>query len=131
MANKTYSKCIDSILADIEKRKNVDYADKKSVNRYNAAMKRIIENVQYINTFYPDMKSDFIGLMEHPDPRVVSVIACMIVDFLSCSAAEKRTAMSIYRQLVDSGKLGNMDRIALPLVLKKWEEKIQRIEMEE
>ena len=53
MVEKTAEECIRRILVDIEKRKNVDYADKLSVRRYNAAYDRIYANAKYINDNYP------------------------------------------------------------------------------
>ena len=53
MVEITAEECIHRILVEIEKRKSVDYADKRSVRRYNAAYDRIYANAKYINDNYP------------------------------------------------------------------------------
>jgi hypothetical protein len=51
--DKTVDSCIAHILRDIDKRREVDLADKNAVRRYNAAMDRIVKNMEYIDAHFP------------------------------------------------------------------------------
>ena len=61
MANKSFEKCFEHILRDIKKRKTVDYLDKNSIRRYNAAADRMFANATYINDTYPERTQEFVG----------------------------------------------------------------------
>lgn len=69
--NKTGDDYINRILKDIDRRRAVDYGDKNSVRRYNAAMERIIRNAKYIDAHFPEELEKFVELCDHPDVFIV------------------------------------------------------------
>ena len=74
--------CITQILKDIDKRKTVNYADKNSVRRYNAAMDRIIVKANYLCDNYPDKMNLFISLLDHPDYDICSTCTAVYTDYI-------------------------------------------------
>lgn len=123
MANKTYDQCINRILRDVEKRKSVDYSDRASVRRYNTAMDRIVEHVQYIIDNHAERISDFIHMMYHPDAYVSLMIACEVINRVPCSMEQKWEAIEKVRELANDTQLSGITRVSLPFSIKRWEEK--------
>ena len=121
MGNKIFEERIERIFRDIEKRKTVDYADKNSVRRYNAAMDRIVANVKAINNDYPEQKRAFLDFMYHKDPSIAMTFACMVIHVLSCEVDEKREAIAVVRKLLEDGKLDALQKITVPYNLERWE----------
>jgi hypothetical protein len=79
MANKTADQCIEYILKNIDKRKDVDYGSRLSVRRFNAAYDRILENARYIDRHYPNALGSLMELIYHQDIFVVEHCAPIIL----------------------------------------------------
>jgi len=122
MTNKTPQKCIDQILKDIEKRKTVDYSDRQSVRRYNAAMLRIIKNAEYIEKKHPDCVLVFTDLIYHSDPAVAHCCASLTIDRLNCSKEIKIEALNVIKALAAAGKIDELKMIILRRRIKEWED---------
>lgn len=121
MANKSFEKCISSILAGIESRKSVDYGDKKSVRKYNAAYGRMKNNAMYINTHYSDRIDELFGLTNHSDPEIAYAVACLIIYHIDCSNTMKRATIGVVKKLYDEGKTPKLSELTLPSCIMNWE----------
>lgn len=122
MKNKTPQQCIDQILKDIDKRKTVDYSDRQSLRRYNAAMVRIIKNAEYIEKNHPDCVLVFTNLIYHSDPSVAHCCASLTIDRLNCSKEIKIEALNVIKALCAAGKIDELKMITLRRRIKEWED---------
>lgn len=121
MKTKTAEECISRILRDIEKRRSVDYADKKSVRRYNAAIDRIMENANYLCDNYPDQMELFIALVRSPDYSI-SATCTSILYYLHGSTLEfKRIALGSARQLLLHPDANEVEQFIWRVNIQRWE----------
>ena len=81
----SYENLFKCFLTDVEKRKNIDYCDKNSIRRYNAAMDRIIKVSRQISEMYPDHIDEFSSLLNSDDIKLQLTCACMMVQFMNCT----------------------------------------------
>lgn len=102
MAGKNAETCIVRILRDIDRLRDVDFGDNNSLRRYNAAMRRIAENVALIDETFPNDLGLFVELCNHPDPFVVDRCARRVFELTNTSKEHKRTAFdAMFRRLAD------------------------------
>lgn len=64
---KSVEDCMKGFLEEVEKRKQVDYGDRTSVRRFNAAYKKCLSYVKYVDEHYPDQLDLLLVFLEHPD----------------------------------------------------------------
>lgn len=122
--SKTIEKCIQEILKNIETRKTVDYGDKASVRRYNAAYDRILRNVMYIEKNYPEHQNLFMEMLSHQDAHVAYCFACLILNRFSYGIEQRKQALSVVKNVYNTRKLNG---IIIPyLVIQDWEETLRR-----
>ena len=131
MNKKSLIKCLEQIVADIELRKTVNYGDRSSVRRYNAAYDRIEKNVKYIENNYPDQLHVFTDLLFCPNQSVSYTCACMILNVLKCSSKMKRTALDEVKRQLAAGQLDALTEVYLPYIIQEWEEIIADLEESE
>ena len=98
MAEKTAEECIRRILVDIDKRKTVDYGDRLSVRRFNAAYNRISANAKYINDHYPGQLSLLTELFFHPDLDVVTCCASLVFQLNHATKEQKLLAIDVLKK---------------------------------
>ena len=125
MAKKSFDQCIESIIADIELRKNVDYGKRKSVSQYNKAYDRIAAVTKYIDENYSDQIDRFISLIHHDDPAVSFMFCCLILNNrVHCMGAKKQEALQAVKALLSEKKIPAFSTIALPMIIQEWENEI-------
>jgi hypothetical protein len=120
--NKTPEKCIANILKDAEKRKTVDYGDRNSVRRFNAAMDRIHANLNYIDENFPDQIGLVVELLDSPESGVSLVCAIKLLDFRSATPEHKQKALQTIRRIMDDPSTDKITRFALEHTFPKYEE---------
>ena len=121
MDQNSFEKCLADILRDIELRKNVDYGDKKSVRKYNAAYGRMKNNAICINENYSDRVDELFALTSHSDPAIAYAVACLIINHVKCSNTMKRAAIAVVKKLFEDKKTPKLSELSLPSCLKDWE----------
>ena len=126
MTGKTADQCIEYILKNIEKRKEVDYGSRLSVRRFNAAYDRIFENAQYIDIHYPDAIGSLMKLIYHQDILVVAHCAPIILALDHSTLAQKWEAIEVVRALTVDDRLSSGDRMGFSMSLETWEAKLQK-----
>ncbi len=124
MVEKTAEECIRRILVDIEKRKNVDYADKLSVRRYNAAYDRIYANAKHINDNYPAQLSLLIELFFHPDFSVVTCCAPLIFRLTNATKEQKLLAIETIKMAIKDPRMDSISKLGFSMSLKDWEKQV-------
>ena len=117
---KTFEKYIEHILKNIESRKAIDYGDKNSVRRYNAAADRIAKDVTAIEEQHLDKINAFFQLIYHPDPAVAHAIAWYVYDRKSFSVQQKQEAFRVIQSLLDSGAIKGVDAIHTEFLLRHY-----------
>ena len=124
MIEKTAEECIRRILVDIEKRKNVDYADKLSVRRYNAAYDRIYANAKYINDNYPAQLSMLIELFFHPDFSVVMCCAPLVLGLDKATKEQKLLAIETIKKGIEDPRMDSVSKLGFSISIKDWEKQV-------
>ena len=124
MIEKTAEECIRRILVDIEKRKNVDYADKLSVRRYNAAYDRIYANAKYINDNYPAQLSMLIELFFHPDFSVVMCCAPLVLQLDKATKEQKLLAIETIKKGIEDPRMDSVSKLGFSISIKDWEKQV-------
>lgn len=124
MTEKTAEECIRRILVDIEKRKNVDYADKLSVRRYNAAYDRIYANAKYINDNYPAQLSMLIELFFHPDFSVVMCCAPLVLKLDKATKEQKLLAIETIKKGIEDPRMDSVSKLGFSISIKDWEKQV-------
>ena len=124
MAKKTAEECIRRILVDIEKRKNVDYTDKLSVRRYNAAYDRINANAKYINDNYPAKLTLLIELFNHPDLSVVTHCAPLVFILDNTTKEQKLFAIKTLKNAIQDARMDSVSKLGFSISLKNWEKQV-------
>ena len=121
MDQNSFEKCLVNILRDIELRKNVDYGDKKSVRKYNAAYGRMKNNAICINENYSDRVDELLALTNHSDPVIAYAVACLIIYHVECSNTMKRAAIAVVKKLFEEKKTPKLSELSLPSCIMDWE----------
>jgi hypothetical protein len=124
MAKITAEECIHRILVEIEKRKSVDYADKRSVRRYNAAYDRIYANAKYINDNYPSQLTLLVELFSHPDLAVVTTCAPLVFRLDRAKKEQKLLAIDTIKKAIQDPRMDSVSRLGFTMSLRDWEQQV-------
>lgn len=118
--------CIEYILRDIDKRRTVDYADKNSVRRYNAAMDRIVSRANFICENYPDKMELLVTLLDHPDYQIAATCTSVLFGLRSATKEHKLTAIKAARRLLLRPELSDMEKFIWTTNIDRWETEIAK-----
>lgn len=125
MVVSSFDVYLNRILKDIEYRKNVDYESRMSVRKFNAAYKRIINNISMIEMHYPEQKPTFLDMLTHEDNAVAYNIAWLILQRPFFTLDEKRCALNVIKTLYYEKKLEHLiDKAILHLIIPEWDERL-------
>lgn len=119
---KSVDECIKGYLEQVEKRKNVDYADKASVRRYNAAYDKCFRFAKYIDDYYPEQLDVLVALLEHPDTDIVMHCAPMLFRLNNTTRKHKLSAIAASKKLLLDPKINEVDKYVIACNVAKWEE---------
>jgi hypothetical protein len=126
MANNI-TQCLDEIVKCIVQRKSVDYGNKASVRRFNAAYDRIIKHARYIDLHYPDQIDAMMTLLYHDDFDVVLHVAPIILTLVNSTFTQKWEAIGVLKKLVADESLPKSDRLAYSASLENWEKRLRQM----
>ena len=126
MDNKSLNDCIASILIDIEKRKTVDYTDKKSIRRYNAAMDRIVSNIKYIENNCPSCIESIIDFLNNPDQAVSGTFASLIFNMKNATLEHKMKCLSTAKSIINNSQTSSLNRVGWQYRARQMEDEINR-----
>lgn len=124
MKTRTAEECINRILRDIEKRRSVNYADKNSVRRYNAAIDRIFENANYLCDNYPDEMDLFMQLVNHPDYSISATCTSTLHSLSNASPEQKKAAICSAKRLLAHPDANEVDRFGWRVNIQRWEDEL-------
>ena len=130
MGNKTVDQCIETILKSIEQRRSVDYGNRLSVRRFNAAYDKILENARYIDSHYPSQIDAIMKLLYHHDVDVISHCAPIILTLCNSTIEQKREAINVIKLLLTSDKLSKGDKLGFSMSLESWEKRLVKMTQE-
>lgn len=125
MKQLSAEECIARILKDIDKRRMVDYSDKNSVRRYNAAMDRIIERSNYLCDNYPDKMDLFVSLLDHPDYDICSTCTAVLYGLHNATRDQQLTALASAKHLLSHPDINELDVFILTVNIERWETQLQ------
>jgi hypothetical protein len=121
---KSVEVCIEGYLEQIGKRKNVDYADKASVRRFNAAYDKSFQFAKYIDDHYPERLDCFMALLEHPDIDVVMHCAPMLLRLNNTTIEQKRKALETCKSFLHHPMIDEPTKLGFSLSIPEWEEEL-------
>ena len=125
MCDVTFERCLKNIFTDIEKRRSVDYADRNSVRRYNAASDRIYKNFAYIDEHFPDRIESLMEYVDADNLERIWFFVFGITKMKNSSKEQKVRCVEELRKLRDNPNLGSVERdFALPWNLEVLEKEI-------
>lgn len=119
--SKTAEECIALMLEDIERRKTVEYSDKKSVRAYNAAMDRIYKNGRYINAVYPEKLYLLIELLSSKDVKVILTVATLIQRLPNTTREHRIASIQAVKKLLSSDVLDPVEVLGCTWNVEEWE----------
>ena len=119
--------CILRILKDIDKRKTVNYADKNSVRRYNAAMDRIIERANYLCNNYPEKMDLLTALLSHSDYHIASTCTAVLFGLQNATKEYKLAALASAKRLLTHPDINELDSFIWTVNIERWETELQII----
>ena len=125
MKQLTAEECIARILKDIDKRRTVEYDDKNSVRRYNAAMDRIVERANYLCDNYPDKMGLLTELLSHSDYSIVATCTSVLFGLHSATKEHKLTALNSARQLLLRVPVGSLAEFRWKVNIERWEKSMR------
>ena len=124
MMKKNAEDYIKAILRDVEKTKNVDYADKAAVRRNNAAVNRIIANGNYIDEHFPEQFDLLAALMEIEEYEVVGHILPMMFRMKNSTAKHKLRALEVTQWFIDSSDAPGYEKFIFKVNLRTWKKQL-------
>jgi hypothetical protein len=124
--DKTVDSCIAHILRDIDKRREVDLANKNSVRRFNAAMDRIVKNMEYIDAHFSDQFCKLTDLLDHPDQKVVDNCMGIMFRLNNCPVEIKRKIIEIAKQRLNDSSIHGSDKRIISWNIRKWEDELKQ-----
>lgn len=122
--NKTPEKCISNILKDAEKRKTVDYGDRASVRRFNAAIDRIHANLDYIDEHFPEQINLVIALLDSSESKVSLICAIRLLQFRNATTEQRQKALQTIRRIMDNPSTDKITRFALEHDFSEYEKMV-------
>ena len=125
MKNMDPNECIRLILQDIEKRREVDYGDKNSVRRYNAAMDRLMKNVEYFYNNYPDQMDMFFQYLDHPEYDIAATFTSALHHLHGATRTQKQIAIQSAKRLINHPCADDIARFAWSVNIQRWEEELE------
>ncbi len=124
LRERNAQECINRILRDIDKRRDVhplDFADRNVVRRYNAAMDRIIENANYLFENYPDQTGLFLDLVNSSDYSIASHCAHLLYGMKNSTLEQKKLALSVVKKLVNHPDAPELSKYGMSINISTWE----------
>ena len=118
---KTAEECIQHILQDIERRKIVDFGDKRSVRAYNAAMDRIYKNGRYIDAMYPEKLNLLVKLLHNEDVKVVLTIATLVQHLHNTTREHRMASIHAVKNLLSADVLNPVEVLGCTWNIEEWE----------
>lgn len=125
MGNKSIEQCLDEIIKCIGQRKSVDYGNKASVRRFNAAYDRIIKYARYIDVHYPNQIEVLMKLLYHDDLDIVVHCAPIVLTLSNSTIIQKWEAIDVIRGFLSDDRLPKSDRRACAISLENWENRLR------
>lgn len=132
MKERSAQDCINNILRNIEKRRNMrpqDYADRNAVRRYNAAMDRIIENVDYLDAHYPEAIDLLADLANSQDCKIGVTCAHMLHRVKNGTIKHKQIALAAAKQLMNHPDIDPVTQFGMGLNIKRWEAELESMQV--
>lgn len=130
MKQLSAEECITHILKDIDKRRTVDYADKNSVRRYNAAMDRITETANYLCDNHPDKMGLFIELLDHPDYQIAATFTSILFGLHNATEEHKLAAVNSAKQLLLRPNLDAVRKHVWTTNIERWVTSLKAFRLE-
>ena len=113
---KKFDQYFTAILTDIEIKKQVDYGNKASVRRCNAANDRIRKHLLLIDKEFLPNDEIINYLLSHSESRVISHTAVVMQDFVNCTTAQKLMGLKNLKKLIADHKLSGPDALTLSML---------------
>lgn len=131
MKERSAEECIQRILRDIEKRRDMeqsmDYGDRNAVRRYNAAMERIYSNAHYLGEHYPDEIYLLVDLANSPDMKISICCAHILYRVTNATVEHKRIALSVLKKQVNNPEVPELTRFGICANVEQWEAELGKM----
>lgn len=101
-------------------RRNVDYASRISVAKYNALAKRRTKIVQSINKYHHDRIDSFLALLDCDEWDVRVACAVYTIHYISCTEEQRQSAIRLIKKYVEEAA-DPIEASAFRMNLKDWE----------
>ena len=100
---KSYRYYYQRFLLGVSYTQNIDYGDKKAVNKNNYGVKMYRKAASMIGKLYPDRVADFAVLLENDDYDIRVASAVSILSLMNTEDVYKEKALKIIRKLAFKG----------------------------
>lgn len=100
---KSYRYYYQRFLLGVSYTQNIDYGDKKAVNKNNYGVKMYRKAASMIGKYYPDRVADFSDLLENDDYDIRVASAVSILSLMNAEDVYKEKALKIIRELAFKG----------------------------
>ena len=113
MKRNSYERYIAVIFECFEKRKTVNYEDKKSVCIYNRAFDKCIRYIMRIDKEYPEKLDDFLDSVLSSGEFVIGHCAQFFFKMQNATESQKLRAREAISQLLISPDIGYWEKWAI------------------
>ena len=119
--NQSYDALVELFLDGIEKTKNVNYGDKKSVRRNNAGVDHYRKAAKQIAELHPTRINDFALFLDSDDMKIRKVCAICMIEMMSCSDDQLSRAYSVIYEVYKSAD--NVEKMMIETWLERQKNK--------
>ena len=100
---KSYKYYYQSFLLGVSYTQNVDYGDKKAVNKNNYGVKMYRKVAAMIGQYYPEKVTEFADLIESPDQDLRVACAVCILSLMNTDTVCKERALKLIQEMAYCG----------------------------
>lgn len=117
---KKFEILVDEFVWCIRERRNVDYASRISVAKYNSLARRCTKIVKKIDKYYHDRIDDFLALLDCDEWDVRVACAVCVIQDISCTEEQRQLAIHLIRKYIEEAA-DPIEARAFTTNLQEWE----------
>lgn len=117
---KKFETLVDEFVRCTRERRNVDYASRISVAKYNALARRRTKIAKIINQYHQDRIDDFLALLDCDEWDVRVACAVYVIHDISCTEEQRQSAIRLIRKYIEEAA-DPVEARAFTTNLQEWE----------
>lgn len=116
---KKFETLVDEFVRCTRERRNVDYASRISVAKYNALARKRTKIARAINEYYHDRIDDFLALLDCDEWDVRVACAVHVIHDISCTEKQRQSAIHLIRKYIEEAA-DPVEALGFTMNLQDW-----------